>query len=128
MMTARNLLSTPMVPLWNQNTPSMPSLTLKNLPDELLESLRETAKEERRSLTAQAIRYLEEAEREAKRARLLRRYSKPNMVSREERRRLLHESHEELARLREGKPPVFGSEEEIDEIIDDRGYDPSDYR
>lgn len=39
----------------------MPSLTLKNLPAELLERLRERAEEERRSLNQQAIHILERA-------------------------------------------------------------------
>lgn len=39
----------------------MPSLTIKGLPEELHEALRELAESERRSLTQQAIRLLEES-------------------------------------------------------------------
>lgn len=38
----------------------MPSLTLKNLPEDLLASLREIAKRERRSLNSQALYFLEQ--------------------------------------------------------------------
>jgi plasmid stability protein len=43
----------------------MPSLTLKNLPDELLESLREAAERDRRSLTQEIIHLLDQAVRES---------------------------------------------------------------
>jgi len=39
----------------------MPSLTLKNLPDDLLQALREAAARERRSLTQEIIHLLESA-------------------------------------------------------------------
>lgn len=39
----------------------MASLTLKGIPDELLEALRDIAEAERRSLTQEAIRMLEES-------------------------------------------------------------------
>ncbi|RPI59865.1 MAG: hypothetical protein EHM50_08415 [Lysobacterales bacterium] len=45
----------------------MSSLTLKNVPDELLEDLRETALQERRSVNQQALQLLIEALRTRKR-------------------------------------------------------------
>ena len=39
----------------------MPSLTIKNIPDELLDRLREVAERERRSITQQVLYMLEEA-------------------------------------------------------------------
>lgn len=39
----------------------MPSLTLKNIPDELMVELREAAEEERRSITQQVLYMLEQA-------------------------------------------------------------------
>lgn len=44
----------------------MASLTLKNLPEDLLESLRQSAERERRSLSQQIIHLLEEAVSEGK--------------------------------------------------------------
>lgn len=45
----------------------MPSLTLKNIPDELMDELREVAEQERRSITQQVLYMLEQviARREA---------------------------------------------------------------
>ena len=48
-------------PYRNHDGTTMASLTLKGLPETLLERLRNRAKEERRSLNQQAIRMLEEA-------------------------------------------------------------------
>ena len=53
----------------------MASLTLKNVPEELLQSLRETARAERRSVNQQALQLLIEVLRE-------RRHTKPNPSSR----------------------------------------------
>lgn len=39
----------------------MPSLTLKNIPDELMDELREVAEQERRSITQQMLYMLEQA-------------------------------------------------------------------
>lgn len=39
----------------------MPSLTLKNIPDELMDELREVAEQERRSITQQVLYMLEQA-------------------------------------------------------------------
>jgi len=39
----------------------VPSLTLKNIPDELLDELREVAEQERRSITQQVLYMLEQA-------------------------------------------------------------------
>lgn len=49
----------------------MPSLTLKNIPDELMDELREVAEQERRSITQQVLYMLEQAltERKAEQAR-----------------------------------------------------------
>lgn len=50
-----------MEPKWFHNGGEMASITLKNVPDELLEDLRETALEERRSINQQALQLLVEA-------------------------------------------------------------------
>jgi antitoxin FitA len=42
----------------------MPSITIKNVPEDLLERLRERAKKHRRSLQAEVLTVLEEAERQ----------------------------------------------------------------
>lgn len=39
----------------------MPSLTLKNIPDELMDELREVAEQEHRSITQQVLYMLEQA-------------------------------------------------------------------
>ena len=39
----------------------MPSLTLKNIPDDLMEQLREVAEQERRSITQQVFYMLEQS-------------------------------------------------------------------
>ena len=39
----------------------MPSLTLKNIPNELMDELREAAEQERRSITQQVLYMLEQA-------------------------------------------------------------------
>ena len=39
----------------------MPSLTLKNIPEELMDELREVAEQERRSITQQVLYMLEQA-------------------------------------------------------------------
>ena len=48
------------VSLFHQSASVMPSLTLKNIPEDLLESLREIAKRERRSLNSQLLYLLEQ--------------------------------------------------------------------
>lgn len=114
----------------------MPSLTLKNLPEDLLESLREEAKEERRSLMAQATRMLELAAEEARRKRLLRRAAKSRPTL-EDRVRLeaagndlqaqrlarIDAAMERLKARHGGRLPAMPSADEMSAMMDEVGSD-----